>query len=636
MDADHSPTQHTHLFSDPKDLPLAIVTAVLMIAIGLRIGGDFGVSIDEPRHVRYGQETLQIYAGQGSVDQTSVDPGQHGPFYSLVAYVGGNWVAGLRPGWGLNDGVHFMDYLAFVVATMCLWILGRRFFGQPTAWVLAGAFFTQPVLFGHAFINPKDIPFLAFTLAGLTLGILALPSPASASDAAQPVSWRIEGARRRVLVGGTVLALAMCAALLLWGGWLALAHSVLESAYRGSGPAPITAAFQLLARNAASASLDEYLARLDTWFDVIRLGTAAALLFGVLLAWAVSIDGFAVRAGGQPQRLALAAAAGIAIGLATAIRAIAPIVILPLALLYALELRRSAWVTALILGLGAVVAAVAAWPYLWQSPIRHFLDALAVLSHFPWTGDILFNGQLLDQGQQPWSYVPELIGLQTTLPILALALLGLVSLGRSDAPLRSRLEISAVCTTLALPVLASLRPGAIVYNNYRQFLFTLPALFLLSGLGLQAIFSRLRGRLARAALALLVVLPGVVGLVRLHPFEYIYYNALAGAGATTRFDSDYWCTSYREAMAWVNDNAPPNATVAVGSAGYTEQVSPFARNDLKIVRLGSDGGSSGASLAIVCDGHSDRLRLLPVSPVLMTVSRAGAILAQVKDLGGNR
>jgi len=623
-----------------QETSLVALAVLMMIGLGLWLGGDYGVSIDEPNHIQYGKETLQIYLGQRSPDQTSVDPRQHGPFYSFLAYVGGNWVAGLRQGWSLNDGIHFMDYMSLVIATLFVGFLCRRYFRRTTAWLIAAAFFTQPILFGHAFINPKDTPFMAATLAGLTLGIRALPRPSPSDSEGMdrpPIQWVLGARGRWTLITVSLLGMLLSAGLLFWSGWLPLAQKILESAYQGTGPAPINAAFRLLARNASSASLEAYLARLATWFDIIRLGAVAAVTFSLLLAWAISIKGFAEADTSARRRLAMAVAAGIAIGLATAIRSVAPLILLPLAVLYVLELRRGSFTTGIALVGTTIVAAVAAWPYLWQSPIRHYLDSLTILSHFPWKGDILFNGRLLDQGQQPWFYIPELIGLQITLPVLALAAVGLAALWLRPLPRRTRLEIAAICATLVLPVLASLQPGTIVYNNFRQFLFTLPALFLLAGLGLEAARSRL-GKRIQAALAILILLPGIVGLIRLHPYEYIYYNALAGSppGVYSRFESDYWCTSYREAMRWVNATAPPNTIVAVGSAGFTEQVTPFARPDLKIVRLGLDSEPSLASLAIVCDELGGRLNLLPDSPVLMSVRRAGADLAQVKDLGATR
>ncbi len=327
----------------------------------------------------------RVYAGRLPVDQYHVDLELNGPFYSLSPTILGAWWLTLAPGWSPYDGRHFVDYLSLVAATFFLWLLSRRYFRRSTAWLLAGAFFTQPILFGHAFINPKDTPFLAATLAGLTLGVQALPrpSPNGSEDKDRPIRWALGARWRWTLITASMLGMLLSAGLLFWSGWLPLAQKILESAYRGSGPAPINAAFRLLARNASSVSLDAYLARLATWFDIIRLGAAAAAMFSLLLAWAISIRGFAEADTSARRRLAMAVAAGIAIGLATAIRSVAPLVLLPLAVLYVLELRRRSFTTGIVLVGTTIVTAVAAWPYLWQSPIRHYLELSDDLEPFP-------------------------------------------------------------------------------------------------------------------------------------------------------------------------------------------------------------------------------------------------------------
>jgi hypothetical protein len=617
-----------------------VLAVLAMVVIGLIIGGDFGVSIDEPRHEQYGRETLEIYSGQRGIDQTSVDPREHGPFYSFLAYTAGSAVAQVRPGWYLADGIHFVDYLSFVLATGLLWLLCRRYSGPASASIIAVAFFTQPLLFGHAFINPKDIPFMAFTLAGLTLGLWAIPQPRLIPETTTQdrSRWSVDRRWRRSLVAASVVGLCLSVALLLWKGWLPLAQGTLAAAYGGDAPALLNTAFRLLARNAASAPLEAYQAKLATWLDLARLGAAAGLIFCVILAWAAALrrpDHSRVE---SRWSFGLAAASGLVLGLATAIRAVAPIIALPLIVLYIIEFRRRSIAYIALMVTVAAAATIAAWPYLWHDTVRRYLESLAVLSHFPWTGDILFNGQLLDQGQQPWFYIPELIGVQITLPVLALAAGGLGVLSFCKRRHQTRLEIVAICATLAVPVIASLRPGTIVYNNFRQFLFTMPALFLLAGLGLDELFRRLSRTTLRVAAAALIVAPGIAGLIRLHPYEYIYYNALAGTGPSVyeRFESDYWCTSYREAIRWVNANAPDGAIIAMGSAGFTEQVAPFARPDLTVVRLGSELGTTRAALAIVCDGLSGTLHLLPDAPVLTTIGGNGVVLAEVKAINAGR
>jgi hypothetical protein len=56
-----------------------------------------------------------------------------------------------------------------------------------------------------------------------------------------------------------------------------------------------------------------------------------------------------------------------------------------------------------------------------------------------------------------------------------------------------------------------------------------------------------------------LVAPGVLGILTLHPYEYTYFNSLVGGtdGASRRYETDYWCTSYREAMELIGATAPP-------------------------------------------------------------------------------
>jgi hypothetical protein len=63
----------------------------------------------------------------------------------------------------------------------------------------------------------------------------------------------------------------------------------------------------------------------------------------------------------------------------------------------------------------------------------------------------------------------------------------------------------------------------------------------------------------------IVTIPGVVGIVNLHPFEYTYYNAFVGgpSGTYRLYENDYWLTCYFEAMQPFDAIANENPTVYV-------------------------------------------------------------------------
>jgi hypothetical protein len=63
----------------------------------------------------------------------------------------------------------------------------------------------------------------------------------------------------------------------------------------------------------------------------------------------------------------------------------------------------------------------------------------------------------------------------------------------------------------------------------------------------------------------------LVGLhmIRLHPFEYVYFNELVGGlkGAAGGFETDYWGASMKEAVEWLRQNEINDASKTYRIAG---------------------------------------------------------------------
>ena len=70
-------------------------------------------------------------------------------------------------------------------------------------------------------------------------------------------------------------------------------------------------------------------------------------------------------------------------------------------------------------------------------------------------------------------------------------------------------------------------------------------------------------------------------IIYYHPYQTSYFNALIGGirGAEGKFDIDFWGTPQKEAMMWLNQNAPANATVNVLMAQSSAGV--YLRPDLR-------------------------------------------------------
>ncbi len=199
------------------------------------------------------------------------------------------------------------------------------------------------------------------------------------------------------------------------------------------------------------------------------------------------------------------------------------------------------------------------WPYAQQAPIANPLAALRDFSHHAYGYQVLFDGAYYWPADLPSLYLPTYILLK--LPELHVALLALAipwalyALASSDG--RRHPEKLAPFALLAFaatfPVVYVIAIKATIFNGMRHFLFVLPPLVVVAALVLdRLIVLAARTRWLRPAAAALAVYLGYHAslLARLHPDEYVYYNALVGGveGAQGLYKLDYWGNSYAEAV----------------------------------------------------------------------------------------
>jgi hypothetical protein len=177
----------------------------------------------------------------------------------------------------------------------------------------------------------------------------------------------------------------------------------------------------------------------------------------------------------------------------------------------------------------------------------------------------------------------------------------------------------------------------------RHFLFLLPPLAVLAGVGFSELVDTLEmngRRLAAGAIALVgaCFLWEGATLVRLHPYENLFYNALVGGlpGAFRRYDLDYWFNSMPEAIrmleTFVRNEAPAEALKAplIYSVAVCGERLPFDQS-VTLPQLHFDFRSEWdeseffiAPTQMNCDRDLD-------GDIVATVERFGVPIAYVKD-----
>ena len=142
---------------------------------------EYGITSDESAHVEYGEAILQWY-GSLFQDRTvfeSKNTWLHGGFFNTVSHLIGR----LSP-LGIYETRHLCNALLGLLGVVAAYRLGCLLGGSATGCLAALFLVLTPRYYGHAFNNPKDIPFAVFYLWSvyfIVRGVGLLPR--------LPVSW---------------------------------------------------------------------------------------------------------------------------------------------------------------------------------------------------------------------------------------------------------------------------------------------------------------------------------------------------------------------------------------------------------------------------------------------------------------
>ncbi|TGD82377.1 hypothetical protein EU557_00895 [Hymenobacter wooponensis] len=219
------------------------------------------------------------------------------------------------------------------------------------------------------------------------------------------------------------------------------------------------------------------------------------------------------------------------------------------------------------LGLYLVTTAivmVVCWPFLWEDPVGHLVEAFQQMSRFPWLGRNLYLGELRQGSQTPWHYVPVWISITTPWPYLVAALSGLVvwMLGIKRSLHQAHVWVwqfdTVVVAWFIVPLLSIILLHSAVYNGWRHLYFIYPALLLLGVSGIHRIrhwaTHHLRGHLVWHGIVG-VMMTGVIQtayrMVKEHPYQQVYFSVVPTAVISQHFDRDYWGLSYRSGLEWL-------------------------------------------------------------------------------------
>lgn len=535
--------------------PIFLLLA-LNIVIGLFIFRNYGYSWDEPLFYDYGDALGYAYSPRewfsGSFDLTRSfgssgdDHKTRGPAYLLL----GRGPVILLETLGLDKASawHLINFLFFQVGVYFLYRLTLRWIKPSAALGTSALFSWQPILWGHAFINPKDSPFLVFFLASVCLGF----------EMVDQLSDKTVNDRPK-------LSIILIPAIVLG----------------------ITTSIRVL-------------------------GPLAGLLVLVYAIWR-----FGKRVVGYIPQLTL-------------------------------------------YGSFAILAMFITWPFLWENPLTNFIGVFRLMSDNPTNLSVLFGGEVFRAGELPRTYMPFMLGATLTEPVWPLFFFGvfvgyfqLFKQTRDDShqaedPANSwrslqtsidRVETGNKIVTLTLVLLwfgilfayVLLRKPA-MYDGLRHFLFILPPIFIFTGFTFEFLMDHIPLWIC-AGFVFLLLLPGVISIVQLHPYEYTYYNSFVGgtSGAFRKYETDYWLTCYKEAVERLEQTSDTPIHLYVHREAYIADYYAGKEILVRELRGALDQVQPGDFVLVNSRTNEDRRVFKDTSPLLQ-IGRGEALFCEIKQI----
>ena len=591
-----------------KNYSILIILAASLI-VGFFTFNQYGESWDDKSLQKYAVKSVNAYTTwpqQGVVNLAREDLGYYGPFYIMFVERATEYLSTFLS-FPFPDLRHLIYFLTYLSGVWAFYALAKRWLTEIPALGATLLFMTQPVLWGHAFINPKDIPFLSLFLLSLHFGMQAF------DKLTQTPPTELDPRSKRISTLLTALWLISVFSLFLFTQAF---HTYIESLVL-SAQAGGTNILSLIAKNITAVPAAIYVQRYFILFLQARTYYFLLITLLLLITW--------YRLTPQlPITLFTLFLPAILIGFTTSTRILGPFAGVLVAY-YALRTKGKTSIPAIAMyAVVALIATYLSWPYLWMNPIPRFFESLREMSLYPWNGLVIFNGATYRSTDIPYSYLPTLLAIQLTEPVWVLSIAGWVVSIISAEKKRGLVELSLLWFIIPLTLFIALHIA--LYDNFRQILFIIPPIFLMAGVAFEKI-KNIKWQIAVIALSLV---PGIFGIISLHPYEYMYYNSFIGGvnGAYDRYDLDYWGISYREAVAYVNSVAPPNATVWV--EGPSHLFALFARDDLKIYSPSEVERAESYNYVVALTRYNFDEITYPDAEVVYRIKRGNAVLAVVK------
>ncbi len=231
----------------------------------------------------------------------------------------------------------------------------------------------------------------------------------------------------------------------------------------------------------------------------------------------------------------------------------------------------------LIIALAGYFLAILSWPAALVDPIGHPLKALSEFSALGIKIRLLLGGENIMSDNTAWYY--PVIWMLYTIPLFALlGFFGSLAMGKILIKRYSVQVFGLLVFATLFPVLYIIYKDSILHDGWRHLMFVYPSMIALAALFWITVEDKLKpnkiGSYALIAIIVLSVAEPLLFIVRNPAYPYVYFNPMAGgiSHAFGRYETDYWGTSVKQAIDWMEKEGVLSEqmqdTVTIGTSFY--------------------------------------------------------------------
>ena len=245
-------------------------------------------------------------------------------------------------------------------------------------------------------------------------------------------------------------------------------------------------------------------------------------------------------------------------------------------------------------------------PYLWGSPAAGILNSLKTFSGFGWNNYVFYLGDYIKATDLPWHYIPVWIFVTTPIFYLIFFISGLIKitydfikniLSLDEGPDKKIwLSINQkkdffIFSFFITPIFLVILLNSTLYTGWRHLYFVYPALIYILALGINFVLNIKIKKLYKNFIIYFIIISIFVNLsnlIKLHPYQNVYFNFLVEKKANKLFEIDYWGLGNLEAIKFILDKEKKESSIRIRTASFTPlsySKNLLSKNEIKKIKF---------------------------------------------------